>query len=165
MPVGAVSHLELLGTVPLASAWKRKGKSSRTRVSLATALDKSAAQARESRRTFFEVVLSGLVDQELVKSETDEVLKKIQAAESLQSQIAKARMAANALGDDASFAKQVAALQSKIARLEERVAGCNTAGNSSHRVEQKVALRGQEDQHAGTSAEGRGNGPSCAHRS
>ena len=80
-------------------------------------------------------------------TETDEVLEEIQAAEEavLQSQITKARAAANASGDDPAFAKQVADLQREVARLEKKVAGGKTAGKSSlaRRVEQKVALRGQ----------------------
>ena len=97
---------------------------------------------QESHRTFLEVVLNGPVDQKPAKSETDEVVLKevcVAREEILQSQLAKARAAATALGDHPAFAKQVADLQGEIARLEKKVAGGKTAGKSSiaNRVEQK----------------------------
>ena len=109
--------------------------------------------------------MAGRHDQEW-KFVTDEVLKGIQAAEEsvLQSHIAKARMAANALGHDPPVAKQAADLQSEIGeegcgreKDREKLSGapCGT----------KVAPRGKGDQEAETIAEGRGSGPSCAHRS
>ena len=93
-----------------------------------------------------------------MKSDTDEVLKEIQAAEEevLQSQLAKARTAGNALGDDPAFAKQVADLQREIARLDRRLWAARGT---------KVALREQGDQEAGTNADGLRNEPSCAYRS
>ena len=120
---------------------KRKGKPSRTSVNSDTPLDKTTAQARESHRTFHDVVLNGPVDQTPAKSETDEVLREVQATqeEILQSQLLKARAAAEALGEDPAFAKHVADLRSEIVRREKKIAGGKTAGRSSlaHRVEQK----------------------------
>ena len=120
---------------------KRKGTPSRTSVNSDTSLDKTTAQARESHRTFLDVVLNGLVDQKPAKNETDEVLKEVQAAqeEILQSELLNARAAAEALGEDPAFAKHVADFQSEIVRLATTVGGGKTAGRSSlaHRVEQK----------------------------
>ena len=64
----------------------------------------------------------------------------------LQSELAKDRTAANALGDDPAFATQAADLQSEIAHLEKKVAGGKTAGKSSlaHRVERKSPCVGRE---------------------
>ena len=133
--MGAVSRSELLGATrnDADGEWKfvqkGKGKSSRSSVNPDTSLDKSAAQAKESHRTFLEVAKrtkcsrkSGLLGKEI-----------------LQSQLAKARAASNALGDDPAFAKQAADLKGEIARLEKKVAGGKAAGNSSlaHRVEQQ----------------------------
>ena len=127
---------------------KRKGKSSRSPENSAESLDKATTKARESHRTFLVVVLNGQAGPKPAKSEADEVLNEVQAAqeELLQSQIAKARAAADALGDDPAFAKQVTELQSEIARLEKKVAGGKTTGKSSlaRRVEQKSLYVGRE---------------------
>ena len=127
---------------------KRKGKSSRSPENSAESLDKATTKAKESHRTFLEVVLNGQAGPKPAKSEADEVLKEVQAAqeELLQSQIVKARAAADALGDDSAFAKQVTELQSEIARLEKKVAGGKTTGKSSlaHCVEQKSLYVGRE---------------------
>ena len=123
--------------------------------------------AKESHRTFLEVVLNGQAGPKPAKSEADEVLKEVQAAqeELLQSQIAKARAAADALGDDPAFAKKVTELQSEIAALGKE--GCWRQGDwekfSGSPCGTKVALRGKRDQDTGTVAKGLGNGPSCAH--
>ena len=86
---------------------KRKGKSSRSTENSAEPLDKETIKAKESHRTFLEVVLNGKAGPNSAKNDADEVLKEVQAAqeELLQSQIAKARAAAVALGDDPAFAK------------------------------------------------------------
>ena len=127
---------------------KRKGKSSRSPENSAEPLDKETVKAKESHRTFLEVVLNGQVGPNPAKNDADEVLKEVQAAqeELLQSQIAKARAAAVALGDDPAFAKQVTELQSEIVRLEKQLAGGKSTGKSSlaHRVEQKSLYVGRE---------------------
>ena len=145
---------------------KRKGKSSRSPENSAESLDKATTKAKESHRTFLEVVLNGQAGPKPAKSEADEVLKEVQAAqeELLQSQIVKARAAADALGDDPAFAKQVTELQSKITPGKE---GCWRQDDwekfSGSPCGTKVALRGKRDQETGTVAKGRGNGSSCAH--